>query len=88
MDIEQSSAGKILQSPKGYKAFLPYPLPPNIEWNNRLVAALSRADFLLGKLAREGVDYQIPTFLYAPLLLGRLFYQAKLKGHKLPLGKS
>jgi len=44
MDIEQSSAGKVIQLPKGYKAFLPYPLPPNIEWNNRLVAALSRAE--------------------------------------------
>lgn len=54
MDIIQSPAGKIIKCPRGYKAFIPNPLPPTFKWNNQIVSALSRADFLLGKLAREG----------------------------------
>ena len=54
MDIMQSPAGQIIKFPSGYKAFIPNPLPPTFEWNNQIVNALSRADFLLGKLAREG----------------------------------
>jgi hypothetical protein len=53
MDIIKSPAGQIIKSPSGYTAFLPNPLPPKINWNTQLVNALSRADFLLGKLARS-----------------------------------
>jgi hypothetical protein len=55
MDIKQSPSGQIVKSPKGYSAFVPHSLPPKFEWDNEVVNSLSRADFLLGKLA-------IPTF--------------------------
>ena len=54
MNIQQSPAGQIVKSPKGYNAFVPHSLPPKFEWDNAGVNSLSRADFLLGKLAREG----------------------------------
>lgn len=54
MDIVKSTAGKTIKSPSGYTAFIPNPLPPKINWTTQLVNALSHADFLLGKLAREG----------------------------------
>ena len=87
MDIEQSSAGKVLQSPKGYKAFLPYPLPPNIEWNNRLVAALSRADFLLGKLAREGSRLPNPHLLIRLFITREAVLSSKIEGTQATIGE-
>ncbi len=33
---------------------VPHSLPTKLEWDNAVVNSLSRADFLLGKLAREG----------------------------------
>ena len=87
MDIEQSSDGKVLQSPKGYKAFLPYPLPPNIEWNNRLVVALSRADFLLGKLAREGSRLPNPHLLIRPFITREAVLSSKIEGTQATIGE-
>jgi hypothetical protein len=54
MDIEQSPSGQIIKVSTGYKAFIPAALPPKLEWDDALVYSLSRADFSLGKLAREG----------------------------------
>lgn len=54
MDIIKSPARQTIKSPSGYTAFVPHPLPPKINWNTQLINALSRADFLLSKLAREG----------------------------------
>ena len=67
MDIQQSTAGKVIKSPKGYNAFVPNSLPPAIEWNNQLVGTLSRADFVLGKLAREGSKLPNPSSFDAPI---------------------
>lgn len=33
MDIQQTTSGKVIKSPKGYKAYVPNPLPPQINWN-------------------------------------------------------
>lgn len=63
MDIDRSPAGQIIKFPTGYKAFIPNPLPPAFTWNNQMVNALSRADFLLGKLAREGSKLSNPHLL-------------------------
>lgn len=61
MDIRDSSSGKVIRLSEGFSAYLPNPLPPKIEWTNRLVSSLSRADYLLGKLAREGAKRPFVT---------------------------
>ena len=53
MYIQHSPTGHVVRSPKGYYAFVPHGLPPKLEWDSAIVNSLSRADFLLGKLARE-----------------------------------
>jgi hypothetical protein len=37
-----------------YSAFMPAPLPPELDWTPRLIGALSDADRLVGRLAGEG----------------------------------
>ncbi len=54
MDIFASPSGRVIKLPQGYSAFIPNALPPILEWDTAIVNSLSQADFLLGKLAREG----------------------------------
>lgn len=87
MGIEQSPVGKVIQSPQGYKAFLPHPLPPNIEWDNQVVAALSQADFLLGKLAREGNRLPNPHLLIRPFITREAVLSSKIEGTQATIGE-
>lgn len=87
MDIKQSPAGKIVKSPKGYHAFVPNPLPPTIDWNNQLVSTLSRADFVLGKLAREGNKLPNPHLLMRPFITREAVLSSKIEGTHATIGE-
>lgn len=87
MDIQQSPSGKIVKSPQGYDAFLPYDLPPKLEWNNAVVNSLSRADFLLGRLAREGSKLPNPHLLMRPFITREAVLSSKIEGTQATLGE-
>ena len=79
MDIQKTPSGKIITTLTGYKAFVPHALPPKFEWNTNLVSALSKADHVLGMLAREGSRLPNPYILIRPLLQEKLFFPVRLK---------
>lgn len=87
MDIQQSPAGQIVKSPKGYSAFVPHSLPPTLEWDNAVVNSLSRADFLLGKLAREGAKLPNPHLLMRPFITREAVLSSKIAGTQATLGE-
>ncbi|MCK4934215.1 MAG: Fic family protein [Simkaniaceae bacterium] len=87
MDIEKSPSGKVIRSPKGYKAFIPHPLPPKIAWDNQMVSALSRADFLLGKLAREGNRLPNPHLLIRPFITREAVLSSKIEGTQITISE-
>ena len=87
MDIKQSLAGQVIKSPKGYSSFLPHPLPPKLKWNNALVNSLSRADFLLGKLAREGSQLPNPHLLIRPFITREAVSSSRIEGTQATLGE-
>lgn len=87
MDIQQSPAGQIVKSPKGYSAFVPNSLPPKLDWDNAVVNSLSRADFLLGKLAREGVKLPNPHLLMRPFITREAVLSSKIEGTQATLGE-
>jgi hypothetical protein len=80
MDIKQFPAGQIVKSPKGYNAFVPHSLPPKLEWDNAVVNSLSRADFLLGKLAREGSQLPNAYLLMRPFITREAVLFSKIEG--------
>ena len=51
-----------------YSAFVPAPLPPELEWTPRLIGALSDADRLIGRLAGEGGRLPNPHILIRPFV--------------------
>lgn len=87
MDIQQSPAGKIIKSPKGYSAFIPNPLPVEIQWDTKVISALSRADFLLGKLAREGGKLPHPHLLMRPFIMREAVLSSKIEGTQATIGE-
>ena len=87
MDIHQSPSGKIVSSSKGYSAYIPNPLPPTIKWTNQLVSTLSRADYLLGKLAREGSKLPNPHLLMRPFITREAVLSSRIEGTQATIGE-
>lgn len=80
MNIKESPSGRIVKAGTGYEAFVPNPLPPAFEWNNELVSALSRADHILGMLAREGAKLPNPHILIRPFVVREAVLSSKIEG--------
>ena len=87
MQIETSSSGQVVKSPNGYKAFIPNALPPKLELDITLVNSLSRADFLIGKLAREGHKLPNPHLLIRPFITREAVLSSKIEGTQATLGE-
>ena len=58
---KQSRAGRYVQQPTGYRAFIPAPLPPqpSIDLSGPLRELLSKADYALGRL--DGAVLTLPN---------------------------
>ena len=80
MDRQPSPSGKIIKSQKGYHAFVPHPLPPTIHWDHQVVNALSRADFLLGKLVREGSKLPNPHLFIRSFIAREAVLSSRIEG--------
>lgn len=87
MNMQQSPSGKIVKSINGYKAFVPNPLPPEIEWDIALVTALSRADHLLGQLSREASKLPNPYVLMRPFVAREAVLSSKIEGTQATIGE-
>lgn len=87
MDIQNSPAGEIVKSPKGYHAFVPYNLPPQLIWDIAVMNSLSRADFLMGKLAREGSQLPNPHLLMRLFITREAVLSSKIEGTQASLGE-
>lgn len=87
MDISQSPSGRVITTPAGYKAFVPHPLPPEFQWDHTLVYSLSRADFLLGNLAREGTRLPNPHLLIRPFVTREAVLSSRIEGTQATLGQ-
>src|SRR2546423_13709520 len=70
-----------------YKAFVPAPLPPKLEWIPRLVLALSDADRLIGRLAGEGGRLPNPHVLMRPFVRREAVLSSKIEGTQATLGE-
>src|SRR5438309_7293352 len=79
-DFRSSSTGKVIQTPKGYAAFIPAPLPPLLVYDDDLVLALSRADAALSELSGLGRHLPNPHLLIAPYVRREAVLSSKIEG--------
>ena len=64
----------------GYWAYVPYPLPPPLEYDPALVNALSEADRALGELAGLGRALPNPYLLARPLTAREAVLSSRIEG--------
>lgn len=78
--FHKTTAGRIVKQPIGYHAFVPHPLPPDIEWDMQLVAQLSTADRALGELAGIGRHLPNPQLLIQPFVRREAVLSSRIEG--------
>ena len=71
----------------GAWAHVPAPLPPALDWTPALVAALSEADRLIGRLAGEGGRLPNPHLLIRPFVRREAVLSSKIEGTQATLGE-
>ncbi len=72
--------GRTVRCPGGYRAYVPAPLPPRLEWSDGLAAALSRADLAVGRLAGEGRRLPNPHLLIRPFMRREAVLSSRIEG--------
>ncbi len=70
-----------------YSALVPDPLPPKIEFGDRLVRALSDADRAIGRLAGEGGRLPNPHLLIRPFVRREAVLSSRIEGTQATLGE-
>ena len=80
-EFRESSAGRMVRSMDGgYWAFVPHPLPPQLDWGPQLATALSDADRALGELAGVGRSIANPQLLIRPFVRREAVLSSRIEG--------
>jgi len=79
--------GRRISCPGGYRAYVPEPLPPRLEWSAGLAAALSEADRAVGRLAGEGRRLPNPHLLIRPFVRREAAFSSRIEGTQATLGE-
>lgn len=84
-DFRDPSAGRVIQAPGGYAAFVPAPLPPDLAYDSALVLLLSRADAALSELSGLGRQLPNPHLLIAPYVRREAVLSSRIEGTRASL---
>ena len=79
--------GRRIRCAGGYFAFVPAPLPPPIVWDGTLTAALSRADFAIGRLAGEGRRFTNPHLFIRSFVRREAVLSSRIEGTRTTLAE-
>lgn len=87
MDPKLKIPGKKIRCPEGYSAYLPDPLPPDLEWDEKLARVLSDADRLIGQLAKLGSALPNPHLLIRPFVRREAVLSSRIEGTQTSLAE-
>jgi len=90
MDVEKfknSPAGRILRTDRDYYAFVPNPLPPEIQYTKELVNLLSEAALELGNLNGIGAMLPNPNLLIIPYVRREAVLSSRIEGTQTSLSE-
>jgi len=78
--FQNSPSGRLTPTLEGHWAFVPHPLPPNLEWDNSLVSQVSSADLALGTLSGLGETLPNPHLLIYPFIRREAVLSSRIEG--------
>jgi Fic family protein len=86
-DFSDESSGSLVNTPTGFLAFVPNPLPPFIPIDMGLMVALSKADSALSELSGLGGQLPNPHLLIAPYIRREAVLSSRIEGTKASLSE-
>ena len=78
--FQNSPSGKLIRAPGGYRAYVPNPLPPQLEWDTALVSRISKADLAVGTLSGLGETLPNPHLLIYPFIRREAVLSSRIEG--------
>ena len=84
-DFHSSKVGKAIRTQSGYWAFIPAPLPPDLEWTPTLLTALSDAERELAKLTTLAGNFPFPRLLVQPFIRREAVLSSRIEGTRASL---
>ena len=84
-DFHSSKAGKAIRTQSGYWAFIPAPLPPDLEWLPTLITALSDAERELARLNTLAGNFPFPRLLVQPFIRREAVLSSRIEGTRASL---
>jgi Fic family protein len=84
-DFAETASGQLVDTPQGYLAFVPNPLPPPINFDMPLALALSKADAALSELSGLGGQLPNPHLLISPYIKREAVLSSRIEGTKASL---
>ena len=79
-DFKKTAPGQHIRTATGYLAFVPDPLPPQIEWTDELLEVLSSADRSLAQLAEVGKTFPSPHVVVRPFIRSEAVLSSRIEG--------
>jgi Fic family protein len=79
-DFVKNPPGKVIKTLQGYLAFIPDPLPPEMSFSNKLLAALSEADRCLARLGEVSKAFPIPDVVVQPFIRKEAVFSSQIEG--------
>ncbi|MFC6011991.1 Fic family protein [Nocardia lasii] len=79
-DFATAQRGNVVRADKGYRAFVPPPLPPKVEMSPKLVRGLSGADRAVGELAGLGRGLPNPELFGRALVRREAVLSSRIEG--------
>jgi len=86
-DFHSREVGQVILTPKGHYAFLPAPLPPNLDWSSLLVTALSESERDLSRLATLAGAFPFPRLLVQPFMRREAVLSSRIEGTRATLAE-
>lgn len=84
-DFHSKNAGKVIRTQTGYWAFIPAPLPPDLDWTPALISALSDAERELARLTTLAGNFPFPRLLVQPFIRREAVLSSRIEGTRASL---
>lgn len=79
-DFSQNAPGRVIKTIQGYYAYIPNPIPPEIDWTPSLINHLTQAERGIARLEEVGQSFPVPHVLVRPFVRKEAVLSSQIEG--------